>query len=210
MVRSRAAVVEAARTLFLEKGYDGTTVEEIASLAGVARRTVYNNYTDKEALFLEIVSEVIGDAEAFARGLDEEVGGAVAADDLRTVLHELGHRLALAILRPEVIALRRLLIGEARAFPDLAHEYFERAPGTVMAALASRFERWAGDGLLRAEDQGRAAEHFAYLVAGAPLDRAVLTGTVPDRDELVTTAREGVETFLARYGAAGAAGARRR
>src|SRR5262245_16863340 len=70
--RSRAAVVEAARELFLRKGYAGTTMEEIAALAGITKRTVYNNYPDKNALFSQIVVEVIGYAEQFARSVHEE------------------------------------------------------------------------------------------------------------------------------------------
>ena len=69
VVRSRAALVDAARTLFLRKGYAGTTMEEIAALAGLTKRTVYNNYSDKNALFTQIVADVIVYAEEFARGL---------------------------------------------------------------------------------------------------------------------------------------------
>lgn len=186
--------------MFLEKGYAGTTVKEIAALAGLTKRTVYNNYADKEALFTQIVADVIARAEEFAGGLAAEFGDGVAAADLPAAMHDLGRRLALGILRPEVIALRRLLIGEARAFPELAKEYFDRAPGRVLVALASRFEQLARVGLLRAADPRRAADQFAYLVAGEPLDRAMLLGEMPVREHVAASAREGVETFLARYG----------
>lgn len=199
VVRSRAAVVDAATTLFLRKGYAGTTMEEIAALAGITKRTIYNNYRDKRALFLQIVADVIAYAEEFAQGLRAELALDVTAADLGPTLHDLGQRLALAILRPQVIARRRLLIGEAREFPALAREYFERAPGRVLAALASGFEHLSRAGLLRMSDPRRAAEQFAYLVVGEPLDRAMLVGTIPARDRIVAGAREGVKTFLARY-----------
>src|SRR5690606_4585950 len=121
----------------------------------------------------------------------------LAAADLPATLHDLGRRLALAIVRPEVVALRRLLIGEARTVPDLAKEYYDRAPGRVIAALAEGFAQLSRAGLLRAPDPRRAAEQFAYLVAGAPLDRAMLAGTIPLRKQLHAHARDGVETFLA-------------
>ena len=200
VVRSRAAVVEAATKLFLEKGYAGTTMEEIAALAGIAKRTVYNNYTDKAALFTHIVAEAIAYAEEFARGVPAGLDADVARG-LPAALHDLGRRLALGILRPEVVALRRLLIGEAQAFPDLAKEYFDRAPGRVLTALAAVFAQLGEAGRLRLADPRRAAEQFAYLVAGEPLDRAVLVGTTPAREHVLACAREGVETFLARYGA---------
>ena len=200
VVRSRAAVVDAARTLFLHKGYAGTTMEEIAALAGVTKRTVYNNYADKDALFTRIVTDVIAYAEEFARALREEFTVGITAGNLDSSLDDLGRRLALGIVRPEVIALRRLLIREAREFPALATKYFDRAPGQVLEALASRFEYLGRVGLLRVADGQRAAAQFAYLVAGEPLDRAVLVGTIPPREHVVSCAREGVQTFLARYG----------
>lgn len=208
VVRSRAALVDAARTLFLRKGYAGTTMEEIAALAGLTKRTVYNNYADKNALFTQIVADVIVYAEEFARGLNAEFNVGITAANLRATLDDVGRRLALGIMRPEVVALRRLLIGEARGFPALATEYFDRAPGEVIDALASGFEHLGQIGLLRVVDARRAAAQFAYLVAGELLDRAMLVGTTPPREHVIACAREGVQTFLARYEAAG--GSRRR
>jgi TetR/AcrR family transcriptional repressor of mexJK operon len=202
VVRSRAAVVDAARTLFLRHGHAGTTMEEIASLAGLTKRTVYNNYGDKNALFTQIVADVLAYAETFARGLHEEFTVGITAANLRATLDDLGRRLALGIVRPEVIALRRLLIGEARSFPTLAAEYFDRAPGQVIEALALGFEHLAQRRLLRVTDARRAAAQFAYLIAGEPLDRAMLVGTIPPTEEIIECARDGVETFLARYGGA--------
>lgn len=202
VVRSRAAVVDAARTLFLRQGYAGTTMEEIAALAGLTKRTLYNNYASKEALFTQIVTEVIAYAEEFTRGLREELTVGINDTNLRTTLDDLGRRLALGIVRPEVVALRRLLIGEAREFPALAAEYFDRAPGRVLETLASGFEHLGQVGLLRVADARHAAAQFAYLVAGEPLDHAVLAGTIPPREHVIAYAREGVETFLARYAAA--------
>ena len=201
VVRSRAAVVDAARALFLRQGYAGTTMEDIAAAAGLTKRTLYNNYGDKNALFTQIVADVLAYAEAFARGLHEEFAAGVTATNLRASLDDLGQRLALGIIRPEVIALRRLLIGEARSFPSLAAEYFDRAPGQVIDALASGFASLGRRRLLRVSERGagRAAAQFAYLVAGEPLDRAMLVGTVPPKDEVIACAREGVETFVARY-----------
>jgi TetR/AcrR family transcriptional repressor of mexJK operon len=200
VVRSRAAILEAARALFLRKGYAGTTMDEIAAQAGLTKRTVYNNYAEKDALFTEIVADTIAYAETFARGLREELAAGIPAGNLRAALEDLGQRLALGIVRPEVIALRRLLIGEAREFPALAAAYFDRAPGQVLEALAAGFANLARAGLLKVRDAHRAAAQFAYLVAGEPLDRAVLVGTMPAREHVLACAREGVETFLARYG----------
>lgn len=199
VVRTRAAVRDAARTLFLQKGYAGTTMDEIAEAAGLTKRTLYNNYADKDALFTEIVAEVGAYADEFARTLRDELSVGITAATLHPTLHDLGRRLALGIVRPEVVAVRRLLIGEARTFPALARRYFDRAPGQVLEVLSEGFARLGKAKLLRVADSPRAAAQFAYLVAGQPLDRAVLVGTVPAQAEIIACAREGVETFLARY-----------
>lgn len=199
VLRTRAAVIAAARTLFLRQGYSGTTMEDIAALAGRTKRTVYNNFADKDALFSEIVLDVTGYAEEFAEGLRGEFAQ-IRSDNLEASLHSLGARLAKVILRAEVVELRRLLIGEARSFPALARQYYERAPGRVIDTLAYGFSCLARDGLIAVRDERRAAAQFSYLVAGEHLDRAMLSGLLPDEEETLAGAREGVETFLARYG----------
>lgn len=199
VARSRSAAFGAARTLFLSKGYVATTMEDIAVLAGLTKRTLYNNFSNKQALFTQIVAETIAYADEFARGLRNEFTVGIAAVNLPSTLDDIGRRLALVIMRPEVIALRRLLIGEAREFPDLAARYFDQVPGQVLEVLAAGFEQMERLGLLRLADSRQAAAQFAYLVVGAPLDRAVLTGTLPLRQSVIDYAREGVLTFLARY-----------
>jgi TetR/AcrR family transcriptional regulator, mexJK operon transcriptional repressor len=198
VLRTRRAIVAAARTLFLRDGYGGTTMEDIAAEAGVAKRTVHYHYPDKEALFNEIVLAVITFAEGFARALREEFVGGVAPNALRDTLHNLGRRHSLAIVRPEVIALRRLVVAESRTLPALAREYYDRVPGQVIESLAVGLGHLLSAGL-RVPKRRRAAAQFAYLVAGELLDRAMLTGQVPSEREIVECAREGVETFLARY-----------
>jgi len=199
VVRSRAVVVEAARKLFLSQGYSGTTMEEIAGLAGLTKRTLYNNYGDKGALFRQIIADTFDFVETFVRELDEEFAVGVTASNLRDTLEDLGRRLAITIVRPEVIALRRLLIGEAQTFPGLAEQYFDRAPGQVLKALAAGFRNLSRRRLLHVESEHSAAAQFAYLVAGEPLDRAMLVGTLPSNEHVIACAREGVRTFLSRY-----------
>lgn len=201
MARSRSAVVEAARTLFLRQGYAGTTMEDIAAAAGLTKRTVYNNYPDKRALFTLIVVDVTAFADAFVTELRHQFASGMTDATLKQSFDELGRRLALGIVRPEVVAMRRLLIGEAREFPELASQYFDRAPGQVLHALAAGFRRLSGQGLLKVTNPSLAAAQFAFLVAGAALDRAMLTGAIPARARILENAREGVTTFLSRYAA---------
>ena len=57
--RKRAAILEAATTVFLSSGYLGTSMDEIAALARVSKQTVYKHFADKERLFSEIVTATV-------------------------------------------------------------------------------------------------------------------------------------------------------
>jgi TetR/AcrR family transcriptional repressor of mexJK operon len=196
--RSRAAIVEAATRLFLERGYVDTSVDDIAARAAVSKRTVYNNFGDKERLFSAIVLGITATAEQFAGDL-----GASLADveDVPGALHDLARRHLASVTRPQVVRLRRLISAESGRFPDLAREYHRRAPERVVAALAVAFEGLDRRGLLRVPDPRRAAEHFAFLVVGATLDRVMFDGeaAVPPAAEAKALARDGVEVFLSAY-----------
>jgi hypothetical protein len=69
----------------------------------------------------------------------------------------------------------------------------------VLDALAAGFSRLAKARLLRTSNPRMAAAQFAFLVAGEPLDRAVLVGALPTRKHVIACAAEGVDTFIARY-----------
>lgn len=200
IVRSRAASLEAARGLFLSKGFAATTMEEIAGAAGLTKRTLYNNYPDKNALFSRSMNEILAFAGRFAEDLHDELAAVTTPAKVSRTLDGIGQRLALGIMRAEVIGLRRLLVAEGREFPRLGAEYFDAVPGRVLAALDAGFHVWKRAGLLRVTDTSRAAAQFAYLVVGEPLDRAMLSGKLPPRAHVIACARDGVKTFLARYG----------
>ena len=83
VVRSRRKVIEAATELFLRDGYVATTMDAIAAAAGVSKRTVYNNFDDKDALFTEVVLAASSTAEAF---IADAVAELARPDDLRRAL----------------------------------------------------------------------------------------------------------------------------
>ncbi|SEL14703.1 DNA-binding transcriptional regulator, AcrR family [Streptacidiphilus jiangxiensis] len=198
-LRTRAAVAEAATTLFLQRGYQDTGVDEIAALAKVSKRSIYNNYGDKESLFTELVLGFTSTAGEFA---DRLVTGLAEAADLPQALHELGRRHLRTVARPEVLRLRRLIILEAGRFPALAEEYYRSAPGRVMAALTEAFALLHARGALTAPNPRRAAEHFSYLVLGSTLDSFLFApeADLPTPTELDRLADDGVTAFLAAYG----------
>lgn len=199
VARSRAAVLEAAATLFTRDGYAATTMDDVAATAQVSKRTLYNNFVGKEALFREVTLGLTGRAQEFTAEAAAELS---APEDLEAALLALARRLATAAVDPKVVRLRRLLISEARRFPELAAEYYELAPGKVIANLATALESLAAQGRLDLPDPRRAAEQLAFLIVGPALDRSMFDGhdTPPDAKALTSAAEDGVRAFLAAYG----------
>jgi TetR/AcrR family transcriptional regulator, mexJK operon transcriptional repressor len=195
VLRSRAALLEAAIQHFLEHGYLGTNLDDVARRAGVAKRTIYNVVGDKEALFRAVLAEATDTAEHYSSQVVANLG---ASADVGTELHDAGLRLAQAVLGGRVVPLRRLLIAEARRFPDLAQDYYRRAPGRVMDALADALRRYDEQGQLVIVDPVRAAEQLAFLILGASLDRALFSAehTPSDPALIEDRARTGVDVFL--------------
>jgi TetR/AcrR family transcriptional regulator, mexJK operon transcriptional repressor len=196
---SAGVIMEAATTLFLRKGYAGTSMDEIAALAAVSKQTVYTHFADKERLFTELVLRNTEPADQFI----EQMGVILRnARDPETDLQELARRYIASVIQPEVLQLRRLVIGEAGRFPDLAQIYYERVPERVLATLASHLEQLAMRGLLRLDDPMLAANHFVALILWVPLDRAMfhLEQESFEAGRLDHLADAGVRVFLAAYG----------
>lgn len=194
----RQGILDAAAGLFLRKGFLGTSMDEVAALAAVSKQTVYKQFASKEALFLGIVESMTGAAS------DRVQVEMPAPADLTQVASELrGHaeRLMTIALSPELLQLRRLVIGEAGRFPALGKALYNGGPGRAIAGLAVALERWASLGLLTIADPLAAATQFNWLIMGEPINRAMF---FIDEPPLEGAAREahiaaGVRLFLAGY-----------
>src|SRR5215831_17656462 len=195
--RKRKAILEAGETAFLQNGYLGTNMDEIATAAAVSKQTVYKHFSDKEQLFTEIIYAAMG------RVIAELVRGATLAahegDDVERDLVGLARRLIASIWHPDVLRLRRLVIGEAGRFPHLGEAYFRQGFERGIAAVATSIEQLAAAGRLQVDDPQLAAQHFAGLILWVPLNRAMFTGDdqpPPDLDHFATA---GVRAFLIGY-----------
>src|SRR5437016_2683401 len=143
---SAGVITDAATALFLRSGYLGTSMEEVAALAGVSKQTIYTHFADKERLFTELILSTTDLVDEFLRHATAVLDG---SEDLEADLRQLARRYLAFVMRPELLQLRRLVIGEAGRFPQLARTYYERAPERTLATLALGFQRLAERGLLR-------------------------------------------------------------
>ena len=138
--RKHREIMQAATTVFVAQGYDGTSMDEIAAKASVSKQTIYKHFSDKDHLFAEIVL-------ATTQRVDHVVGlVADSLDDTRDLPQDL-ERLARAFLdvlmEEELLQVRRLVISNAERMPSLGRDWYEQGFGRVLAMLASCFKKLA-------------------------------------------------------------------
>ena len=194
--RKRAAILEAATTIFLRDGYLDPGMDEIAELADVSKQTIYKQFIGKEALFIEIVA---GLTSAGSDQVHLVIVGPAPGDDLLGFLEDYACRQLSIVLTPRLMQLRRMVIGEARRFPQLGKALYDSGPGRVMETT---FRRLAGRAELRIADAAPAASQFNWLVMAQPLNQAMLLGdaAMPEPAALRRHAADAVRVFLAACG----------
>ncbi|MFC4242152.1 TetR/AcrR family transcriptional regulator [Gryllotalpicola reticulitermitis] len=202
--QKRRAILAEATTLFLRNGYRGTSMDEVASAAAVSKQTVYKQFTDKEGLFREIIAGVAQNADAIVETIRSAFGAVRAAtrEELETGLASVARAYLDAVLEPQVLSLRRLIIAEAEQFPDLAESYFRAAPSRGIDTTAACLAPYVESGILVVTDVQLAAAHFAYLALAVAQDRALfLPSRLPGAKERKRLATAAARAFIAAYAA---------
>ncbi|MGZ0149584.1 TetR/AcrR family transcriptional regulator [Kribbella sp. WER1] len=199
--RKRRAILAAATEVFLQHGYLGASMDEVAAKAGVSKQTVYKQFENKERLFAEIV---LGTSDQLMDGLFQAyVDTLDGAADAREALRALAHRLLLSLTADNVLQLRRLVIAEADRFPEVCGAWFNSGFEKSLDALGQALTRLSDRGLLKQlDDPTLAAYQFAGLVMYKPMNRAMFAGTRQrvDNSELHKLADQAADVFLAAYG----------
>ena len=192
--RKRAAILDAAVAEFRQSGYAATSMDRIAASAGVSKRTVYNHFPSKEALFSQILEQMW---ERSSSALD-----LVYRKDrpLRAQLLELLEQ-KLQLLRDENFAeLARVAIAAGLHSPELAQELIAKM-GDREEGLTTWIRAAAADGKLKTPDPSFAAMQMHALVKGFAFWPQIAMGQPP-----LTTAQQkqvaeaAVDMFLAYYG----------
>lgn len=198
--RKRRAILDAATEVFLQNGYLGASMDEVAAKAAVSKQTVYKQFADKKHLFTEII---LGTTAQLMDGFRQVAADLDQATDARQALHDLARALLGNLTQPDVLRLRRLVIAEADRFPDVSGAWFEEGFHQSLVMLGETLRRLEGRGLLRElPDPTLAAYQFAGLVMYKPMNQVMFAGTPagPAAEELESIAGQAVEVFLAAYG----------
>jgi AcrR family transcriptional regulator len=157
-----------AGDLFVEQGYEQTSMEAIARRAGASKQTIYAHYPTKGDLFAAVFRRR---ADTFFSKFSQVLSGDAS---LEGGLRGFAEQLLEIVLDPQAKALRRLVIGETHRFPELGRTFFELGPGRCLGLLAEFLRKKAAAGEIQVSDAVLAAEQFASLVTAGTVWAAEL------------------------------------
>ena len=194
--KRRDEIAAVAERVFLELGFNDTTMQIVASRAGASKETLYRHFGSKEGLFSEIVR---ARSERIYGQVEREIG---QHNDPREVLRQLGYSLLGKLLTEEPLCLFRIVISEVQRTPELGRIFFEQGPNQLWKDLSSYLEYATAQGMLNCEEPVLAARIFLGSVVA---NRHIIKLVVPEYEEITEElirrhVEEAVRVFLAAYG----------
>jgi AcrR family transcriptional regulator len=188
---SRGAIIEAAVRLFLQRGFGSVSMGDLAQAAGVARRTLYNQFASKEEIFRQVLFTV---SRLFEDALPP---GIETQGDVEDVLRLVSRKILELHKNPEYLGFFRMVVADSRQFPWIADEF-----AAVMDPQTERFARYLDHltalGVLDCRNSTLAAHQFMGM-----LNEFVLWPWMLGRESLPVPAEdvieEAIRMFLRRY-----------
>jgi TetR/AcrR family transcriptional regulator, mexJK operon transcriptional repressor len=179
-----------AAKMFMERGFEGTSIDAVAEAAGVGKATLYARYKDKGELFAAVLQRKIDRWLSF-----NDPDAEAATGSVEDVLLALARRTVTAALTPEAVAINRIVMAQSARFPSLAKLVHEQGWQRSNAAAAALLDRFAKAGQIEVEDSTVAADLFLSLVIGRQTRMAML-GIETDPEQVDQRVQAAVKLFL--------------
>lgn len=169
--RRRAAIIEAARTLLIEQGYEGMTLGGVVERAGGSLATIYKLFGNKDGLLDAVVFENASSGETL---IAEAEGLGLSPPD---VVHYIAQKLHQQFLDPDVIAIVRIVIARSIVDAESAARFFSMTAIRTQDSLEGLFESWCQEGMVLNDDPALLAEMFFGLIISDLHGEAIGHGT---------------------------------
>lgn len=183
-------MLDKALDLFLEHGFERTSMEAITVSAGMAKRTVYARYADKDALFKAALTRAI---EEWILPVEEL--RAAETDDLEETLQRIGQILVANIMKPEGLRLMRITNAESGRMPEIGAFTYRQGTESTVNYLADLFSRRIGPSATPMAEWTSAATAFLYLVITGP-PTMTAWGMKVDQQQIISHTNYSVQIFL--------------
>jgi AcrR family transcriptional regulator len=189
----RRQILDGARKVFMDLGFDGASMGEIARSAGVSKGTLYVYFADKNRLFEAIVEEEALDQGKVAFNFNPE-------RDVTTTLMEFGQAYIQLLCRPGGGSATRTVMAIAERMPEVGRRFYNNVIALTIARLASYLEVHVKSGDLQIEECQLAAMQFMQLCQASLFMPFIFQAApAPSPERIAQVVASATRMFLAGY-----------
>lgn len=174
----RRQITDAARTLFLSQGFSRTTMDAITAEAGVSKQTLYAYFPSKTDLLIAILAGVEGTLPA-----PPKLVAPSTRAELRAALLAFAEGITGTLLHTEMVAVLRLMLGEAAHLPEVRPALLEALPGTLLNRSLALLRGAQANGLLTLDRPEVSVRLFVGAVMSYVLFGGLLSNEPPVQPE---------------------------
>ena len=185
----RERIVRMSAPLFLKKGYDNVSIDEIIGVVGGSKATIYAWFGGKEGLFEAVVRQECRDV---TMAIDVDAAGSLEAQ-----LTAIGQSFLAMVLSPPILEFHRLMVSIGRTFPEIGRLFYDTGPASAYQIVATWIAKQQKDGRIIGEDSYRLAVLFLDMLIGEhQLSWLTSMPRAARRDKINETVRIAVKVFL--------------
>ena len=185
----RERIVRMAWPLFLKKGYDNVSIDDIIGTVGGSKATIYAWFGGKQGLFEAVVRQKCLDV---TMAIHVDPNGSLEAQ-----LSEIGHSFLAMVLSPPILEFHRLMVSIGRTFPETGRLFFATGPASAYSIVAEWIAKQQKDGRIGEEDPYRLAVLFLdMLICEHQLSWLTGMPRAARREKIDETVRIAVKVFL--------------
>jgi AcrR family transcriptional regulator len=189
----RRQILDGARKVFMNLGFDGASMGEIARSAGVSKGTLYVYFADKSRLFEAIVEEEALEKSQVSFNLSPE-------RDAATTLSEFGETYIAMLCRPGGGSAIRTVMAIAERMPDVGRRYYAAVLEKTIDRLAAYLEARVKANELAIDDCPHAASQFMLMCQASLFLPFVFQAAPPPSHERITqVVQSATQVFRAAY-----------
>jgi AcrR family transcriptional regulator len=189
----RRQILDGARKVFMDLGFDGASMGEIARSAGVSKGTLYVYFTDKSRLFEAIVEEESLEQGKVAFNFDPE-------RDVTITLTEFGQAYIQLLCRPGGGSATRTVMAIAERMPEVGRRFYDNVVAHTIARLAAYLEAHNVPGELAIEDCQLAAAQFMQMCQALLFMPFIFQAApAPSAERITEVVESATKMFLAGY-----------
>jgi AcrR family transcriptional regulator len=189
----RRQILDGARKVFMNLGFDGASMGEIARAAGVSKGTLYVYFADKNRLFEAIVEEEILEQSKVTFNFDPD-------RDVTTTLMEFGQAFIQVLCRPGGGSSTRTVMAIAERMPEVGRRFYNNVIAHTINQLAAYLEARTRLGELAIEDYPLAASQFMEMCKGSLfLPFIFQAAPAPSSERIAEVIGSATRMFMAAY-----------